>query len=445
MNKYLGIFLLVVVVGMAACIPVIKLEEEPTLGSLNIDQFLVLGDRYVAGFSNGNREAGGSQGLYEAAQLNSFPNLMAEQFLELSKVERQDSLVFRQHLLPEPGSGYFVLDEISFRECDGAILNEALSFVQAQPDWINWRPESYDIHNLGIPFMRVGQMFDPTEMELNPFFQRMEVRGTEPATYSDLLKEKEPSLMLLWLGMEDLLSHAIRGGSNSAFQLTSTELFAENMARLMDSLLEVSADKWLGVIGNLPDVTQFPYFSSVPPQTVNGEDCKERGDWIYYENSDGKVKIADGKTRLLLPVWSLLGEEMGVGGGLGLSIENPVPNYLVLDEAEQEGLRAATDSYNQVLDSLVDVANGGSGSPKWILVDLEKAFRDLNRGFTQGGLEVSMDHLSGGIFSLDGISLTHRGNAFVANEFMEAIDSKAKQGIRLNSLNLGNYSGVVYP
>lgn len=446
MNKSLTFFFIGVwILGLSGCIPTIKIEEEPTLGSLNMDQFLVLGDRYVAGLSNGTREAGGLQGLYESAQKNSFPSLMAGQLAALKRVERKDTLIFRQHLLPDPGSGFFTLEEIAFRECDGAVLSEKLSFVEAQPDWIEWRPEDNNIHNLGIPQMKVSHLFDKAALEMNPFFQRMKVRGSSPQSYADLLEGMEPSLVVVWLGMEDLLSHAIRGGSNSAFPLTPTNVFAENLSRLLDSLEAKSPEKWLGLIGNLPDLTEFPYFTAIDSKFISSEDCKESGAPIFYESSDGRVKTANEETCLLLPLWEQLGKNVGSGGALGLSPENPVPNYLVLDEEEKERIRSATQSYNQVIDSLVDGANAGRNRPQWILTNLEKAFRDLERGFTQGGLEVSMKHLSGGVFSLDGTSLTHRGNAFLANEFMESIDDKARQGVRLNAFNLSDFSGVVYP
>ncbi|MCI4667582.1 MAG: hypothetical protein MRZ79_05420 [Bacteroidia bacterium] len=445
MKKIYTLLFLSIVFTLTGCIPQISIDEEPTLGALELDEFITLGDRYAAGLSNANRDPGGLQGLYEAGQLASFPALIAEQLNLLSIEERRDSFSFGQHLLEDQGSGFYMLQEITLRECDGRILEEKLSLEEALPNWLNQRPSERNFHNLGIPFLKVSQLFDSDALSLNPFFNVMQTQGDNFTSYTDLFADKNPSLAILWFGLEDLIIHAVRGGSNSAFPITSVDDFSQNFSRLLDSIESRGTEKFLGVIGNIPEPTLFPYFRAVPPVFSSSENCNANGSSVYYEDNKGDIRIADSEVSILLPVWERLGMNTSVGPAYGLTMDNPIPNTLVLDQMEMQRIKEATQKYNQAIDSLVERANAGMNRPRWIIADLNNAFSNLGRGFTEGGLEVSTTHLSGGIFSLDGLSLTPRGNAFVANEFMEAIDVKSRQGVNLNALKLADYPGVVYP
>ena len=61
----------------------------------------------------------------------------------------------------------------------------------------------------------------------------------------------------------------------------------------------------------------------------------------------------------------------------------------------------------------------------------------------EDGIPLSSNYISGGIFSLDGVHLTPRGYAIVANEFIKAINSKYGSNIPLT--NITNYTGVKLP
>jgi lysophospholipase L1-like esterase len=75
------------------------------------------------------------------------------------------------------------------------------------------------------------------------------------------------------------------------------------------------------------------------------------------------------------------------------------------------------------------------------------AFTFLNdikaHGILVDGVSANSSYISGGIFSLDGVHLTPRGYAIVANEYIKAINKTYNASIP--TVNISNYRGVKFP
>jgi hypothetical protein len=122
---------------------------------------------------------------------------------------------------------------------------------------------------------------------------------------------------------------------------------------------------------------------------------------------------------LVLPSSSFIGTLAVPGNpntvnGVGV----PLADKWVLTPQEQNNIKVATDSYNATLKSVAD-ANG-------------LGFVDFNvvlQNAATGGLEfdtyvLTTDLVTGGLISLDGVHLTGRGYALMANKFLEAMDTQ---------------------
>ena len=126
---------------------------------------------------------------------------------------------------------------------------------------------------------------------------------------------------------------------------------------------------------------------------------------------------------------------------LVLSAVNGIDDADALDAAEIAAIETATEQFNNVIEQ---VAN----SYDLVYVDANSVLSTLSStGFTfpdnpEVGVELSSEFGSGGAFSLDGIHLTPRGNAFIANEIIEAIN--AKYNAEVPKVNIGTY-GTVTP
>lgn len=94
----------------------------------------------------------------------------------------------------------------------------------------------------------------------------------------------------------------------------------------------------------------------------------------------------------------------------------PLADTWVLLPSEQQEVKDAIDGFNQTIGQLA--TNSGLG-----LFDAAALFEEISAsGYASDGFVVTADFLSGGLLSLDGLHLTARGQAIVANEMMKVID-----------------------
>ncbi|MET3733117.1 SGNH/GDSL hydrolase family protein [Moheibacter stercoris] len=134
-----------------------------------------------------------------------------------------------------------------------------------------------------------------------------------------------------------------------------------------------------------------------------------------------------------------MGLSQAEAGQLSLDgLTNPLADKWVLTASEKNAVIAATDAYNAAIAQLAaqyDLA----------FVDAHKAMKDLSSdsGITYFGNTYTTTFVSGGAFSLDGVHLTGRGYAVVANYFIEAINHKF--GSTLRTVNPNNFPGVKIP
>ena len=97
-------------------------------------------------------------------------------------------------------------------------------------------------------------------------------------------------------------------------------------------------------------------------------------------------------------------------------ITYPLADQWVLSEAEQDAVNTATDAYNVSIAAAV--AQKGLA-----IVDTKGLLEELaTNGLSSDGFVLTDDYITGGAFSLDGIHLNARGYAYLANEFLKAID-----------------------
>ncbi|CAM3452247.1 G-D-S-L family lipolytic protein [Zobellia roscoffensis] len=113
----------------------------------------------------------------------------------------------------------------------------------------------------------------------------------------------------------------------------------------------------------------------------------------------------------------------------------PLADKWVLTPEEQDEIKIATDAFNATISS---AASGASLA----FVDANQLLQDLAQGgVTDGDFTLTANLVTGGGFSLDGVHLTARGYALIANEFMKAIDAAYQSNFEASGslFNIGNY------
>ena len=119
----------------------------------------------------------------------------------------------------------------------------------------------------------------------------------------------------------------------------------------------------------------------------------------------------------------------------------PLADSWVLLPSEQDEIIEATIGFNQTIEQLT--ANAGLA-----FFDAAQLMDDIaEEGYSSDGFNITAAFLSGGLFSLDGLHLTGRGNALVANEMMKVIDAAYDSNFeKAGGLNdLGDYPVIYSP
>lgn len=119
-------------------------------------------------------------------------------------------------------------------------------------------------------------------------------------------------------------------------------------------------------------------------------------------------------------------------------VSYPLDNQYVLTKTEAALVKTAVDAYNLQIATLAT-------SYGLAFVNANAKMIELNSmsGIQFNGVKYTAKFVTGGTFSLDGVHLTGRGYAVVANEFLKAINSKYRSNLPM--VNPNSYSGVKFP
>jgi hypothetical protein len=121
--------------------------------------------------------------------------------------------------------------------------------------------------------------------------------------------------------------------------------------------------------------------------------------------------------------------------------QNPMPNALVLDEAEQARVRTSVMEFNQAIAAAVARHTANNRAVLFNANTLVESIRTNGYPFQgQGAIPgtnnvvgnvLRFDFVSGGFFSLDGVHPSSRGYGAVANEMLKLINSTYSANIPL--------------
>ncbi len=479
--KYKYILLAAIALGLFSCKPEINDGFTPSAGNSDFSTYVALGNSLTAGYADG--------ALYHSAQEQSWTNLLASQLKEVGGGDFvQPVVTSEQGILP----GKLKL----------AVVDGNLTPIPAEDGELEafYPPLGYAVNNLGVPGAKVAHLLAPGygNMEnlaaglANPYYIRF---ATTPNTaVIEQALAMNPSFFSLWIGNNDVLGYASSGGVGDV--ITPLADFTNYYGALAQSLASSGAK---GVLANIPEVTSAAYFNTVPNNAlkidastaaqmnlglsyIEGEinsilsqaglpefsyniEFKSGANLFLIEDNNFIYRdllnaIADTTTdplnKLLMkrvqfrqmtaselltlttPQDSLA---MGMGSfmaveGVAVPVPFGIPNQYVLDGAEMQLVATTIESYNAVIKNIADQYD-------WALVDINSIFDEVKDGIVVDGIDLNADFATGGVFSLDGIHLSPRGNAMVTNYFIEAINNKYNSAI--STVNISDYNGVEFP
>jgi len=253
-----------------------------------------------------------------------------------------------------------------------------------------------------------------------------------------------PDLVGFWGGNNDALDALGAGVAIEGVTLTPVDAFTAKYEQVIEAL---SAPGRTLVVFNIVDLGAIPFATTIPPVVVDPATRQPvlvggqpvpllgPGDAAFPCEPvapDQGCPLPAG-TLVTLSASPLLGAGVGIPVALG-GTGQPLPHGtftppstltlgVILYPDDVAAISAHIDGYNGAIAASAS-ANGA------VLVDVHSTFdRIADEGFSIGGVTVTKDFLTGGIFSNDGVHPSAIGYGIVADEFIKAVNAAASTDI----------------
>ncbi|RYD59517.1 MAG: hypothetical protein EOP56_01240 [Sphingobacteriales bacterium] len=420
--------------SLAACKPEID-QEPPSPGDLDVSRYLAIGNSATAGFRDGS--------LYMSGQLNSYPAILAKQF------EQVGGGPFRQPLLPNGDKGYpmpkLLLRNV-YGACDTATTTVPEERGKDSAQSATNISSDVPFNNFGIPYARVIDYIRRGygKFSSNVWANRM-FRNPETATPLEEALRVQPSFYTLSLGNNDVMLYAMNGGDESPVYISDGNEFRTSYDSILTALARRNAK---GVALNIPDIRTMPFFTTIPAKglKLNASEATslnnyyrdrniplrfDEGDnYFIVQESNGTLrKLRDGELVLLsTPRDSIKCAKWG-------SLK-PIPMKYILNTNEVDFILNHTANFNRIITELAT-------AKRTPVVDIDAFLKSVQTGVRYNGVGFTATFISGGVYSLDGIHLTPRGNALMANEIIKVLNTSYSAKIPMIDVN--NYPGLTLP
>jgi lysophospholipase L1-like esterase len=244
-----------------------------------------------------------------------------------------------------------------------------------------------------------------------------------------------PDLVTVWIGNNDVLGAALAGVALDGVTLTSVASFTTDYTAILTAL---KATGRTIVTLNIPDVTALAFTTTIPPilvnpttrqpVIVNGSTVPLLGSRALPPGCPTAPCPIPATTLVTLQASTLLAQGFGIplalgGNGQGLPDGGFTPPVtlnagVLLYADEVAAIQTRTGELNAQIAS-IGAANGA------IPIDIHAFYDNVKvNGYEIGGLTLTKDFLTGGIFSADGFHPTNIAHVIVADEIIKALNAK---------------------
>ena len=423
---------------LLGCKPKFNMPD-PEAGDVNVSNYLAIGSSMTAGYANG--------ALYYEAQQNSYAAILAQQFKLIGGGEFKIPNVSQGSVgMGNSNNAYSILGNRT--DCLNAVSIGPVK-VATQGDasvFSNVYNSQGPFNNMGVPDVKVIDM--DANGYTNQFYQRM-AATTSTSILSDAVS-KNASFFSVMLGLNDVLNYALKGAASESITPVAGPVGIGFEASINNVINKLTANGSKGVIANIPSIKTMAYFNTISWNALKLTQVKADSLTEYFYNQDS-TKFYEGNNAFIIEDTSVAfvklrpikeGEFVLLRTPLD-SIKchkfgsiRPLTNEFVLTLQEIDEIETAINNYNLILKNL-------ASSKGLAFVDVNSFFAKVKGGYMYNGVAVNAVFVSGGFFSLDGLNLTPRGNALLANEFIKAINSA--YGSTIPETNALSYPAVVFP
>ncbi len=439
-KNYSKHFFYVGLIALTSCKPKLNIPS-PNSGSIDASNYVAFGDAITSGYTNG--------ALYYEGQQNSFSNLLAQQ-------------------LKLVGGGDFKTPNVSQNSIGIGNLNNA-------PSVLNYRTDCKGVQSLGpVKTATIGDLaifadnlyplqgafnnygifgLKVIDAEvngyLNPFYKRMASSNTSSVLQDAVAKN--PTFFTVMLGLNDVLNYALKGATADNITPLTGSVGVGFDASINNIITKLTANGAKGCIANIPSLKTLAYFNTIAYNALTLTDTTTiSGLNSYYSNLDGTVFYAGNNGFIIEDSDNqFLGFRQAKQGEmilLNVPLDSvkcykwgsliPIPDRYSLTLSEINKIETAINQYNGAL-QYICLTKGLA------YVDVNALFGKVKKGIAYNGVSINASFVSGGAFSLDGLTLTPRGNALLANEFIKSINTTYQS--KIPEVNVTNYPGIKFP
>jgi len=472
--KYIGLFLLSLSIvscdvnnDLEAIQEELVEEVQLDVNGLDFSKYISIGASFTAGYTDG--------AMFKAAQENSFPNILAGKF----------GTEFNQPLMAD-NIGGLVYDGTTVQPPRFYFNGAGPARLPAMPTTELTAVLSGPFNNFGAPGAKSFHLGVAGYGQLNPYFGRMasspgaSVMGdalAQSPTFFTLSEIGGNDVLGYALSGGSGIDQTdnIDPSSYSGSDITDPNVFASVFIGMVTAL---TANGAKGVVANVPYITDLANFTTVPynaipldaatagqlngafaayngglqqvldlknanllpaqvlPLLVNYDQAEvDRRQVVFVagqnavlmldENLSNLAPINPGLTNmrqataddlLLLASSTVLGTTVGGNPQLINGVSVPLADEWVLTPEEQAAIKTATDAYNTT------IAAVAASNSNIALVDFKGVLAEASTGIMFDNYTMTTSLVTGGLVSLDGVHLTARGYALMANKILAAMD-----------------------
>jgi len=479
--KYISLFLLSL--GLISCDVNNELDEiqaepveqvELNTNGLDFSSYVSVGASFTAGFTD--------NALFIAAQENSFPNILAGKFgTNFAQPLMNDNiggLLFAGNVIQGPrlffdGAGPAGLPATPSTEVTSALSGGFNNYGVPGAKSFHFVASGYG-NVQGVP---VGLA--------NPYFARM-ASSASATVLGDAMAQSPTFFTLSEIGGNDVLGYALSGGTGvdqtgnfdpttyGGSDITDPNVFAQVFTTMVSTLTSGGAK---GVVANVPYITNLAHFTTVPHNPIPldaGTAAAVNGAYAPYnagiqqafgalvqlgvmtqemaaaEIAKRTISFSAGLNAvviidedltdlealnpafaglkqfrqataddlLVLTSSSFIGTLADPSNPLSVNgVGVALADQWVVTPEEQLAIKTATDAYNATIEATA------SANPNVALVDFKAVLEEASMGIMFDDYTLTTSLVTGGLISLDGVHLTARGYALMANKIMAAMDA----------------------
>lgn len=346
--------------------------------------------------------------------------------------------------------------------------------------------------NLAVPSTSSYHVIDKTFSSKSSYFKNLSSKD-DNSILDEVLAQKDRTFFSIWIGGNDLVQYSSQGGlgivrkadepldnynptvtkpdgSKLTIQdLTSPETFDKIYTELVNKFMEGGSQ---GVLASLSNVIDLPFFTAIPAQSITLTQKEADQLNLHYKdynksldlitNPDPTLKMEIERRRIvfkagdnngaviidedLTPLGKvpnyrqtmaddiilLTAKKMMTDPKVKLGTKTPMDDQYVLIPSEIKNINEVTKAYNNTIKRIAADKN-------LAYVNLDSLMNQLKspEGLIHDGVKYT-SKLTGNFFSLEALP-NSRGNAFMSNEFIKAINNRYKTKIPLVDPN--SYTG----